>query len=406
MYAGCQWGMLVVLAKLTTPEKVGQFALGLAVTAPIIMFSQLQLRGVQATDTKAEYDFGHYLALRLLTTLLAMAIILCVAAGGGYDRATCWVILAIGLSKGVESLKDVFYGLMQHHERMDRIAKSRLASGLLALGCMASLIAITRNVALGVFGMVLVHCAVLMFYDWSNARWLLPALQGKPCWIRPIFDPKRLWRLTLLALPLGLVMTIISLNTNIPRYFIEHYEGVSQLGIFAALYYLIVVGNTLVMALGQAALPQLAKCYAEGNRRNYERIIIKLVLIGLAVGMAGVSIAWMAGPCILKLIYGSEYAAQNRVFVTLMGVGAVQYIAAFLAYGLTAARYFRAQLPLFACVFIAITTASFIYIPRWGLMGAAGALLVGACCSIVGCTIVIAHALRHIPSVREDDHGH
>jgi hypothetical protein len=29
------------VAKLGTPEMVGQFALGLAVTAPVIMFSQL-----------------------------------------------------------------------------------------------------------------------------------------------------------------------------------------------------------------------------------------------------------------------------------------------------------------------------------------------------------------------------
>ncbi len=30
VYAGSQWGMLVVLAKLGTPEMVGQFSLGLA----------------------------------------------------------------------------------------------------------------------------------------------------------------------------------------------------------------------------------------------------------------------------------------------------------------------------------------------------------------------------------------
>jgi len=36
VYAGCQWAMLVVLAKLGTPEMVGQFAL--VVTAPIVLY--------------------------------------------------------------------------------------------------------------------------------------------------------------------------------------------------------------------------------------------------------------------------------------------------------------------------------------------------------------------------------
>ncbi|MGI8856402.1 MAG: hypothetical protein ACR2JW_11675, partial [Thermomicrobiales bacterium] len=39
VYAACQWGMLVVLAKLGSPEVVGQFALGLAITAPVIMLT-------------------------------------------------------------------------------------------------------------------------------------------------------------------------------------------------------------------------------------------------------------------------------------------------------------------------------------------------------------------------------
>jgi hypothetical protein len=33
VYAACQWGILVALAKLGTPEMVGQFTLGLAVAA-------------------------------------------------------------------------------------------------------------------------------------------------------------------------------------------------------------------------------------------------------------------------------------------------------------------------------------------------------------------------------------
>lgn len=61
VYAGCQWGMLVVLTKLGSPEMVGQFALGLAITAPVFRFADLRLRNVQATDTRREYLFGDYL---------------------------------------------------------------------------------------------------------------------------------------------------------------------------------------------------------------------------------------------------------------------------------------------------------------------------------------------------------
>src|SRR5438105_229334 len=76
VYAGCQWGMLVVLAKLGNPAMVGTFAFALAVTAPVVLASNLGLSTVQVTDRRGDYDFGHYLGLRLLTAVLSLAIIL------------------------------------------------------------------------------------------------------------------------------------------------------------------------------------------------------------------------------------------------------------------------------------------------------------------------------------------
>src|SRR3954465_14084130 len=61
VYAGCQWGMLMVLAKVGNPLMVGQDALGLAVTAPVVMLSNLQLRGVLATDARDTHRFNTYL---------------------------------------------------------------------------------------------------------------------------------------------------------------------------------------------------------------------------------------------------------------------------------------------------------------------------------------------------------
>ena len=75
-YAASQWAMLVVLAKLGTAEKVGQFVLGLAVTAPVMLFSSLKLRSVQATDARGDFHFGDYFALRLLCTALAAVVTL------------------------------------------------------------------------------------------------------------------------------------------------------------------------------------------------------------------------------------------------------------------------------------------------------------------------------------------
>lgn len=46
----CQWGILVVFAKLGSPTLVGQLVYGFALTAPLFVVAGLQLRSIQATD--------------------------------------------------------------------------------------------------------------------------------------------------------------------------------------------------------------------------------------------------------------------------------------------------------------------------------------------------------------------
>src|SRR4030095_3914974 len=75
VYAACQWGVIVALAKLGNSFMVGQFSLGLAIATPALMFSNFDLRAVQATDASRLFRFSEYLRLRIVTTMAALAVI-------------------------------------------------------------------------------------------------------------------------------------------------------------------------------------------------------------------------------------------------------------------------------------------------------------------------------------------
>src|SRR5262249_22019140 len=127
------WAMIAILAKLGTPEMVGQFALGLAIAQPTMLLAQLHLRAVQATDAGHEFQFEDYLALRLLTTLAAVIAIGGIAAFGGFQTQTALVIVVTAFGIGFDAVSDVIYGLLQRHERMDRIAISMILKGSVSL---------------------------------------------------------------------------------------------------------------------------------------------------------------------------------------------------------------------------------------------------------------------------------
>ncbi len=403
VYAGCRWGVLVVLAKLGSPEMVGQFAFGLAVTAPIIMFASLKLRAVQATDAGNEYQFGDYLGLRLITTTLALLAIVGIVLLGGYRLELALVILAVGLVKVFETLSDVFYGLLQRHERMDRIAKSMILRGSLSLTLLSIGIYLTGNVFWGTAGMVIASALILVGYDLrSGALFMKPMPRSdgiaptgeddQPERLRLRFPARTLARLAWLALPLGIITALNSLRTNIPRYFIEQYLGERELGIFVAIAYLMVAGNTVAHALGQAASPRLATFYAAGNSTAFRTLLLKLVGVGVLMGGGGVLAALVAGREILTLLYRPEYAERD-LFVLLMIAAGISYVATFLLYGVTAARHFRTQMPLFALVLGILVLACLWLIPSTGLYGVATALIIALFVHVVGSLVIVAHIL-------------
>ena len=143
VYAGCQWGLLVLMTKLGSPEMVGRFSLALAVTAPIILFCNLNLRAIQATDAAGAYRFGDYLGLRLVTCGLALAATVTLASS--YRADVGWTILAVGVVKLIESLSDILFGLLQQHERMDRIGISLIAKGGMSLLALGAALWLTRD---------------------------------------------------------------------------------------------------------------------------------------------------------------------------------------------------------------------------------------------------------------------
>ncbi|MEM7552776.1 MAG: oligosaccharide flippase family protein [Cyanobacteria bacterium P01_A01_bin.84] len=387
IYAACQWGMLVLLAKLGSPEIVGEFTLGLAIAAPVIMFTDLHLRVVQATDAKREYLFGDYLGLRLIGVGVALLIIAAIVSISGYTWKTSLIVLLIGLAKVFESMSDVFYGLIQQSERMDRIAVSLIIKGLLSLLLLSLGMWVSGDILWGILGLILAWGGVFFLFDLQSSKLLLNR-EPKPRW-----DFKTLKKLVNISLPLGFVMMLISLNINIPRYFIKEYLGERELGIFAAIAYLMVLGNMLILSLGESASPRLAKYYASGDRAAYCQLLLKLVGIAGILGSAVVLISMIAGKEILTILYKPEYAIHSDIFTWLMIAAAINYVSSFLGYGITAARYFRIQIPLFVSVASISGIVCMWLLPNIGLLGAALALISAAIAQVLFSLGVIFHAL-------------
>lgn len=285
---------------------------------------------------------------------------------------------------------------------MDRIALSLIMRGSFSLLLLSLGVYISGNLTWGLVGLVFAWAVVLIGYDIQSATLMLNQISQ----LQPRWHLKTLARLVWLSLPLGFVMMLISLNTNIPRYFIERYLGERQLGIFAALAYLMVAGNMVVSALGESTIPRLAKHYAAGDTLSFRKLLVKLVAIAALLGGTGVLIVAIAGRQILTFLYQPEYAQQTNLLVWLMVVAAISYMSSFLGYGMTAARYFRIQIPLFAMATGISAIACFWFIPKMGLQGAVIVLFIAAIVQVSFSLGVIIHAQHKLHKYAHDHDVH
>lgn len=396
-----QWGILVVLAKIGTPHMVGQFTFGLAVTAPIIFFTNMSLSKILSTDPNNTYEFRDYLGLRLMSNVFAILCISIMLSLIGIDLQFIFIVMMIGLSKVVEATSNIFHGLYQKHERMDYIGLSYMIKGPVSLIAMGICLWMTNSLLIGVTALTGCWLLILVVYEFRLGRRFAS--------IKPRFNLAKFRHLTMLSLPMGIVALLLSIIPNVPRYFIEYYLGSEALGYFASVVYIMVAFNTFVNALGETIVPRLAKYYASQQKKEYGRLIWNVIFMVIGMSIGALCVIFFFGQHLLTLLYNSDYALYNEVLFQLMIAALIIGMSSMLEYGITAARKFQIQMVLFMLVFIVNIILAYVLIPRFGLIGAAYSITFSAIFQLFGSFVIfmlVIYKLRvSLQEVQEEHRG-
>jgi O-antigen/teichoic acid export membrane protein len=376
VYAAGLWLQLVLFARWGGADAVGAYAFALALVQPAMLLSQMQLRSLLASDARRSWSFREYRALRVATTAAALAAMVPVAWATG-RWATLWPVLGPVCAQGAaDSLADIYAGLWQQRERM------AVGAWTLSINAAGSVVFMAVAAALGggapgmATGGALGSWLALGFVHLRTRTdpALRPEVAGRargPGW-------RRLARLAREAAPLGVIVLLASLQTNVPRYAIQRFAGTAALGTFAAAFQLTAAGTLVVQALGGAAMPRLARAVAAGDLAAFARLSRNLVLAAAGLGLAGLGASALVGRAVLEIVFRPEFGAAAGVLVVLSAAAGLGFLATLLGYALTAARVLVTQATLLS-VSLGVTAAGcLVLIPRLGAAGAAWSLVLAA----------------------------
>jgi len=384
VYSFAQWGVLAFLAKFTSMEIVGRYCLGIAFVAPVMVLTNLQLKEILFVDQESSFPLAVYVAARVLGSLFQVGISLSLAFLLQTEMLP--VVSALSVVKAVEALSNILHGVLQKHERMDAVARSRIMAGAGGFSGLVLTVVLSGSLVAGLLVQALLLGLILVAYDWPRARAL--AQRAEKASIRPDFTWCLIARLSTVAFPMGVAMGVNMLNVYLPRYFVSRFLGEHQLGVYATLASLVMVGTMVLSALGQSAGPRLASYYYKSEHNRFDRLFLFLIVAAFGVGAAGVCVAWFFGEDVLRVLFNSEVAVFSEALPLLLMGGIFLYMRNMTGISLTAMKVFRVQLILMLAS-IAMTTVFFLcLLPPYRIMGGAFAFL----CSSAGSFLIYGAA--------------
>lgn len=372
LYGLVQWLILVAMARTLSVEDVGTFTLALAVSAPVTMLCNLQLRSLQATDSLGTFDFSDFFALRAGLATASVPVTALIGLAFTTSNNTPLICLLVGVAKALESISDVIHGYYQRRELVRLIAYSLLVkSGALVVFVVPVLVA-SHSLRAAAISQAVAFGITLVAFD---LRWLRGA-GGRELHILPVEWPvsaARIRRMARLGMPLGFSAAAGSLKINMPRYFLQAHAGASALGFFGAVSYLNIALGRIVLSLNTAAAARLADSFHQ-DRAVFKGLLRRLILVIALLGLGGVALAAIAGKELLGAFYGPQYSSYSVALTLVLLAAAFAGLAQTFQLVLTISRKTKIQAYAAAASLVTGLAASAFLVPRWSVLGGAIAL--------------------------------
>ncbi|WP_424930547.1 lipopolysaccharide biosynthesis protein [Amaricoccus tamworthensis] len=363
-YVSSQFCILILLTRFAEIEDVGRFGLAAAIATPVFFFFNLGLRFNQATDMSDSFGFRDFLLLRSVTTLCGLVTIGGIAVFAAPDTETLYFIALVSITRAVDMLSDLMYGVFQKNNRIDLMTVSQILRGVLSISAFAFILLFNGSVTLALFSNFLSWLVVLAVFDAPQA---LRHIEKTPR--RATLSET--WRLAVNSAPLGAALLVTSLGGVMPRLLLAQFVGLESLGYFTAVAYINQAAKMLFQALDRAVVGHLARLWHEGQSGEFHGLLLKLgALLSGSVFVAAFVMLPYNNP-ILSFVFGLDFDGYGDLMFLILISIAFNAPCQVYQNALIAQRKFRLQLLNRITYTVFITVFCTMGIMFFGLNGAA-----------------------------------
>jgi O-antigen/teichoic acid export membrane protein len=340
-------------------ERVGDYGIAQAITAPIFMLTNFGLRMGQCTDLKREHSANEYLVHRLVFSTFALLLILMIGIGFYPENN---LVLLVALVKYIESVSDILYGDFLRRERANLVGQSLTISSAVSSALFVVSIYLTLELAFSIFIVFLTKLAVLILFDLNKFKQFNYSM-------RLVFDFRTIKKISENSYSLSLGALFASLIVSMPRLLLETFSSLSAVGILTYCGYVLTGTGMVINSILHPIMPKASRMLRDTDLEAFYSLTKKLITLFSMLTLAF---------CLLVFISEGLLANQVEMVVDNPKVFIISTIFLVLVNGIYALishlnlclRYFKIHLySLLVSLLFGVIIALY-FVSQIGLVGA------------------------------------
>ncbi|MET3406375.1 hypothetical protein [Priestia aryabhattai] len=318
-----QFCVLILLNRTGDLSLVGTYSLYLSIVSPISMLANLKLKSyILANKDKRNVLLSFRLLFSLIVDVFFIVVVVGFILSGFLELHNGLLLVFILLIKSIENKSEAYNAKVQIDLGIKVAGQLVFIKNILILTSFVVSFLLTQSILISLFLWFLIS---FIFFRYVEKR------RGGVINIDSKFTFSDLKKYLLVLIPLGIAQFFISINANVPRYFLNSFGTLTEVGLFSTLSYFAIATNVIATTIQQIFIPRIEEKLRNEAVPRYRKKIVKqmffLLLSILFLGWISISLISIK---IIPLILGNDYSEYIIEFSILLAATFIIYIGWFL----------------------------------------------------------------------------
>lgn len=360
--------LLMVVSHTIGGEAAGIFSLAYSTAQMMYTICIFEMRNIQVTDAKREYNFGSVFAFRIITIIAMWLFFVVFSCIKGYSDEKLTVMILLSIYMSVLAVSDLFQGNLHLNGYLFLAGKSLGIQVSLSAICFTVTLIITKNLILSIIFMIIVAAIWTVVHDVPFSRnFSVPKPEFKFSIQKSIF---------FCAAPLFLSSFMHQYIFNAPKYAIDDILSPVEQSHYGYLVMPAFFINLLSIFVFRPQLVPLSQSWVKGEYKKFTKTVLMLYVWIAIVTVVALAVGYCIGIPVLELLYSADLSGRRSMLLVLLLAGCFSACCSLTSNLITILRKQNYCLAAYILTFAVSMFLPNYFVLKFGMMGAAISYLI------------------------------